>query len=276
MCPSGWSSDRRRLEREIASAESVSLFQNLWPQGACSRCMESWLDVEAMMKRSPRDAPWKDRVITALLGEGSGANCREWQSILMLLFWDGLLLTSRRYRCLDDDRRAMRVNVQWAFVEAVSQLQQSMRREMLVQRIQNDVIHNLKAVYAKQKDALYTADLLHPSGDADEEGDGLQIAATESADWVAMRRRLDIRDATRACGRLAEVGVIPRRDLPLLIGTLIYGQTLEDWAERAGITKEAAKKRRQRALAEIRRVLVSQKNLARICPLEVLLGPLDE
>src|SRR5262249_47510825 len=118
------------------------------------------------------------------------------------------------------------------------------RRERLVQKVFNDVVHHLHDDYRKDWDhskrQLATdPDMFQRRASNNER----ELIATELRDEqeVRIKQLIALRDA----GRLSEA------DFLLLVGTQVYGQTLANHAHDCGLNYEAVKKRHQRAMKAI-------------------------
>jgi hypothetical protein len=248
---SGWSTDRKILEREVTAPEYQFLLSELWPRFCRAGCVRTWFDVESVIHRGPRDAPWKDRLLLSILDRRGSQMQREWRSVLLLLFWHDLARISRWHRALDEHEAALRSNVLWSFSEAICRIDTAQRLKRIIQKVRNDTIHDLKQIYSSQPLRSGRFESLDRHDQDNDLTPGDPVAPADP-DWVEMEAGLEADSCVRLLKSLVQRGVIVERDLPLLIGTVIYDRPIVDWAADHGISKETAKKRRQRALRRIR------------------------
>ena len=254
MRQSPWSSDRKRLERELQASVYRILLINFRDRCESVQDVGTWLDVEKVILGGSRDDPLNDQILLTILVALHQDKRSEWRSVLLLLFWRDLIWIWRLHERLDNDESARWANGLWAFSETICCFDPTQRRERITQKIRNDTIHQVKRNYSSQLSRMSRFVSLEPEEDSDE-GEARELVSPEDFDWTEMVRRQEERDGVRVLEILAARGDITNRDLPLLIGTCIYGETLDSCAREEGISKAAAKKRRQRALASIRRNL---------------------
>jgi hypothetical protein len=113
-----------------------------------------------------------------------------------------------------------------------------------VQWIVNRVFHALHDDYQREWDRAAREAATDPedlAGRAIE--DEREAAAAEL--WVEQESRIAFLKAQHAAGRIGDA------DFLLLVGIHVYGQSLADYARKAGLSYEAAKKRHQRAMRAI-------------------------
>ncbi|MDP6113782.1 MAG: hypothetical protein QGG53_18135, partial [Planctomycetota bacterium] len=79
----------------------------------------------------------------------------------------------------------------------------------------------------------------------------------EGIDFEAIDFRERQENAIESLRAHAKAGRINKSDLQLIVATRVNGQSLADYSCEEGLSYETAKKRRQRAEAEIRRYEVS-------------------
>lgn len=240
--------DRARLERELQNEEYLELLMDLQRREPFLRQFTTWSDVLTFMRSgSSRDAN-KDEVLRPILTAHAVDRDHRWRTILLSLFWSGLRSIHSKKRFWDrEEPDELWQRIYWAFHQSVCRIDVARRRDRLVQRIYNATIHRLHDDYrrewlhAEREVATDPAELTALSGIAegiDFEGMDLRKACQKEID--RLRGHLD-------AGRISEA------DFLLLIGTRLYGQSISEYARGAGLNTEAAKKRRQRAEAVIRR-----------------------
>jgi len=86
------------------------------------------------------------------------------------------------------------------------------------------------------------------------------------AGFAEMEMREEQDDRVENFRKHVDAGRISETDFHLLVGTLVYGRRLSECAEDVGLNYQAAKKRRQRAGAAIRRFEELSKKNAPTCP----------
>jgi DNA-directed RNA polymerase specialized sigma24 family protein len=192
-----------------------------------------------MRQGTSRD-PSKDAVLLPIINAHAQDHDPRWRRIFMVIFWPGLEGIWRRKRYWDSDPDALWTNVTWAFLRTVCRLDPSQRSSRLVQWIVNGVFHALHDDYRREWDRTAREAATDPEELAGRNVEDEREAAA-AALWVEQESRIAILKAHRAAGRINDA------DFLLLVGTHVYGQSLADYAEQAGLTYEAAKKRQQRA-----------------------------
>jgi len=236
--------DRERLENEVAAATYTSLLGALQKTNTFLRSFRDWPDVVSFMRRGTSRDPAKDAVLLPILEAHAADHDPRWRTILLLVFWPGLESIWRRPRHWDADPEARWANVTWVFLRAVCRLDPSRRSTRLVQRLINDVFHGLYDEYRQAWDhslrqMATDPELLTEMHRASDEWD----AAADLRDEQAAR--IKHLETHRHAGRLSDA------DFLLLVGLHVYGRSLADCAQEAGLSYEAAKKRAQRSMKAI-------------------------
>lgn len=240
--------DRAQLESELQSKEYLGLLIDLQRREPFLRHFNTWADVLTFMRNgSSRDAN-KDEVLRPIVAAHAADQDYRWRTILLTVFWPGLgSIHSKKRRWDWDDPEELWQRIYWAFHQSVCRIDLARRRDRLVQRIYNATIHHLHDDYRR--------DWLH--ADREVATDPVELTAlagtTEGIDveGIALREACQ-KEIDRLRGHL-DAGHITEADFLLLVGTRLYGQSLSEYARGAGLNAEAAKKRRQRAEAAIRR-----------------------
>jgi hypothetical protein len=198
-----------------------------------------------MRQGTSRDSA-KDEVLRPILAERQAANDECWNSILLAIFFPGLEAIWRKKGHWAKGTENLWPLVTWSFLEAVGKVDVRHRPSRLVQKLINDTYHYLHDSCSAEWDRGEHEIAVDPfkfeelAGVADDPMlNATDEAASEAAAIGRLRRHLD-------AGRLCEP------DFFLLCGTCIYGRSLAECARELELTPEAAKKRRQRALAAIR------------------------
>ncbi|MFH1689272.1 MAG: hypothetical protein ABIE42_03435 [Candidatus Eisenbacteria bacterium] len=246
--------DRERLEEELQSDEYQELIQDLRRDEPFLRRFRTWADVIAFMRNGTSTDPRKDEVLRPIFRAHREDQDPRWRTILLTMFWPGLESISHKKRHWDEDSDELWQNVVWTFLRVVCRLDVNRRPARLVQKVVNDTIHHLHDEYRRRWDRMDRELAADPDEIESLAGgaDGIDVEA------------IDLRQAhEREVSRLREhldAGRIAESDFLLLVGTRLYGQSVAEYARRANLDYQVAKKRRQRAEAVIRR---SEKEMRR-------------
>jgi len=241
------SHDYHSLERELQNEEYQSLLGWLQRTQPFLRRFATWADVVAFMRKGTSRDPLKDEILRPIFqAHGEDRNHR-WRTILLVIFWPALEAIHYRRRTWDRDCDARWSNVTWAFLKVVCRIDVAKRPDRLVQKVVNDTIHVLHDGYRRQWDRSNREVATDP--------DELEKLAggTEGIDFDAMDAPEAREAEVRRLRSHMEAGRISEADFHLIVGTRVYGRLVREYAGEAGISFEAAKKRRQRAEAAIRR-----------------------
>ena len=212
------------------------------------RRFDSWMDVIRFMRKGTSQDPRKSEVLRAILQTFADDKDPRWHTVLLAIFWPGLLSIFRKKRKWDEDCEERWQNILTTFIEVVSRIDLSKRSERLVQKIYNDTIHRLYDRYSrpwKYVGVETTADeqeLIKLAGGADDLN--FYLIELHEAQEAAIKRLREHLDA----GRLSE------SDFYLLTATRIYGKTLREYAREASMNYQTCKKRRWRAETALRLV----------------------
>lgn len=229
------------LERELRTEEyqgRLTFLQGLEP---ALRGFATWGEVTSLLRSLPRgDSERRDALLRPILAAHAEDRDARWRTVLLVAFWPGLLWVWRTTRRLDRDGEERWQRAFWAFHEAVCRLDLSQRRDRLGQKVVNDVLNRVRREYGRERDRA-AIELQPPAGLIE------RLAARPGTEIREFESRRDLIGHVRA-GRIAE------EDIFLILGTRLYGRTVAEFAEGVGLTPEAAKKRRLRAEAALRRI----------------------
>jgi len=238
--------ERERLEQEIENDEYRPLLERLHQEAPFLRGFSTWGDVVAFMRKGTSEDPLKDEVLRPILAAHAEDHDSRWRTILLVIFWPGLKSICLRRRRLDPELGELWANAVWAFLRAVCRLDLAKRPERLVQKLVNDTAGCLRVEYGL---ARHRAAIEIPT---DPHLLELLAGGAEHPGFAEVEFRDEQEGQIRRLREHLEVGRIGDTDFNLLVGTRVYGRLLRECAEEAGLTYEAAKKRRQRAEAAIR------------------------
>ena len=240
--------DREELERELQTCEYQKLLRYLQRTDCFLRQFETWADVVAFMREGTSRDPSKNRVLLPILRTHSEDQDPRWRTILLVIFWPGLKSIFYKKRRWDEEEPdELWQRIFWAFHESICRIDVTRRSDHLVQRIYNTTIHRLYDEYERTWTRASREIATDP---------GYFEAVVCGANWIDVEA-IDLRAAhEQKINRLREhrdAGRISDANYPLIVGTRLYGETVAEYARRVGLNYEAAKKRRQRAEAAIRR-----------------------
>lgn len=240
--------DRKKLERELRTQEYGGLLRDLQGSSLFLRRFSTWADVIAFMRAGTSEDPRKDEILRPLLAANVANQDPRWATILLIIFWPGLLSLHFQKRTWDRDADELWDTLIWTFLKILRRIDVTQRPDRLVQKVINDTAHHLYDEYCRiwerqeRESNLGHSHLLSLA--AGDETDPLSIAVYREEMGIAIRRLRDHVDA----GRITEV------DFLLIVSTRVYGKQVVDCAREMGLAYQAAKKRRQRAEEAIRRI----------------------
>ena len=238
---------REQLEQEIRGDAYTSLLQRLQQTHAFLRRFSTWTDAVAFMRTGRSDDPRKDKVLRPILRAHAQNGDHRWRAILLVIFWPGLQSIFWQKAHWDPDHQERWQRVVWTFLEVVCRLDLRRRPRRLVQKLVNDTVYHLYRDYKRDWDEVAFAPPMEP--------DLLEALAggVEHIDFAILEER-DAQEAEiKRLRAHVDAGRIGEADFLLLVGTRVYGQPLADYVREHGLDYEAAKKRRQRAEASLRR-----------------------
>lgn len=239
--------DRKQLERELETQEYEKLLKDLQGAHPFLRQFATWADVIAFLRAGTSDDPSKDKILRPILAANRAGRDSRWRTILLLIFWPGLLSIHYQKRHWDKDPDELWDNLTWIFLAILPRIDVTRRPDRLVQKVINDTAHHLHDEYRRIWDCLER-----------EENPGLEalnsVAAGPETDPYRMFLRQEAQEIEiRRLRRHIEAGRITEVDFHLIIGTRVYGKQVGDCGRELGLAYQAAKKRRQRAEEAIRR-----------------------
>jgi len=239
--------DYRELERKLGKEEYQRLLTKLQRTEPFLERFEVWADVVAFMRAGTSRNPVKDNVLRPIFQAHKEDDDSRWRTILMVIFWPGLEAIHSRKRRWDSDSEARWSNVIWAFLQSVCGVDVAKRPDRLAQKVMNDTTHKLHDEYREEWDRSSREIATDPQE--------LEEASpcVEWADFDAVDTRDEQEAEVRRLRKHLEAGIISEENFQLIVDTRIYGMTIREWAVENGITVQAAKKRRKRAEAAIRR-----------------------
>lgn len=227
------------LERELRTEEYQGRLASLQEREPL-RGVATWAEFVTLVWSLPRgDWERRDALLRPIFAAHAADRDPRWRTVLLVAFWPGLLWVWKGTRRLDRDDEERWQRTVWAFYEVICRIDLSRRRDRLGQKVVNDVLNRTRNEYRRERGRAEVE--IQP-------GPGLieRVAARTSDEIRELDYRRDLVGHARA-GRIAE------EDIFLILGTRLYGKTLAEFADGVGLTPEAAKKRRLRAEAALRR-----------------------
>jgi len=239
--------DRERLESQLETDEYRKLLLSLQSTEPFLRRFATWTAVIAFMRAGTSTDPRKDKILRPIFRRHGGDRDPRWRTILLVIFWPGLESIAHRNCHWDEDPDELWQNVVWTFLQVICRVDLERRPARLVQKVVNDTIHYIYQGYERRWKRTNPELLTDPA----------ELAALAGGvDGVAFAVACLHEAHEQAIDRLTthlETGRITEADFLLLTGTRLYGQSVAEYARKAGLDYQVAKKRRQRAEAAMRR-----------------------
>ena len=263
-----WVQDRERLERDLRSEPYPSLLHDLKRQNPSFKHFHSWDDVIVIMRAASVKDPRTDEILKPIFGAYGDDGDPRWRTVLLALFWRKLERIHGFKSHWDADPEALWTNTTWAFLETIDRIDLQTRPERLGQKILNDTIVRLRSQYRREWD--WQNSIVDPSDsedeDKDEDGDEPPVrletlmGGRRAIEFDQVELQHDQEAEIRRLRRYVSQRLISESEFFLIVGTLIYGSSLVEYAENSGISYETVKKRSQRAMARIDRLREASKN----------------
>lgn len=241
-----WNRDRIALEREVcrpAYAPLLAALQQRTPEVAE---LSSWPAVAAFVQERGVRGYDADAVLRPIVEIHLTTVDNKASTVLLLICMQELAGIHRARRHWKPGTRKRWQLICECFLRSLQRLDPAQRTERLGQKLLNDTARSLYDECAR--DWVRNARFETVDPDILAATVGIEDAAFDDVDRRHLRDQTDrrVRSAVKS-------GAICRRDSYLILGTRIYGVRLGGAAEQLGIGYEAAKKRRQRAEALVRR-----------------------
>ncbi|MFH1022103.1 MAG: hypothetical protein V1809_01800 [Planctomycetota bacterium] len=247
--------ERDVLEREIENPEYGALLMSLVAKDTFFQDFLAWRDVIAFMRDESSEDVEKNVVLRRIFEAHAEDRDSRWRTILLVIFWPGLKSVAIRYRNESEDE-----NDSWGFVvgvffDVICRIDVAKRPDRLVQKVINDTISTVRQIKHDEWERSIreiSTDSEHldinPAPPEVIEDDSEGVGESASRELFQKYMKINLIDET---------------EFHLLVGTFVYGKSIQEYGEKAGISSEAAKKRRQRAIAKIRRYVEKKKNISR-------------
>jgi len=244
-----FSRDRERecLEREINGESYQTMLRGLQTKEPLFKRFEFWGCVVKFMQDDSSPEASKDNVIRCILRAHQEDRDPRWRTILLVILWPILEAVYFKKRKWDHDLDDLWQNLVWMFLNVISRLKLENRSHNLARKIINDTAHRLHDEY---KRLWKRSELEDPT---DREKLEEVAAGVEGMEFKAFEIREEQKAEIKKLRSYREAGVITEADFMLLVATRVYGQRLIDYARKAGVPYEYARRRRLQVEDKIRR-----------------------
>lgn len=277
--------DRARLERELSTGEYQEMLKDLKTTNPFLRRFANWQEMLTVISELPPKSVVKDEFLRPIYAAIAEDDDPRWRDILLVIFWPCMESIYIHMLFRDEDTDALWTSVQWAFFEAICGVDLGRRRDWLAKKILNDAYHNIRRGYSEQEanrarcvplDVAEWAEERKDEGGDEDDDRRSKAPDSPMAEPDREIARFEARDTIdglkRQLWQEVEAGRLREVDYYLLVGTEIYRKTIADCAGKLGITPEAAKKRRQRAIHIFERVRKQLSHWASPAPLSLVKG----
>ena len=222
------------------------LLHRLQEDSVLLRSFRTWEEVMAFMRCSDSPDTRKNGVLLPIFQRHAEDNDPRWRTILLLIFWPALKSLCVQKRTLEPEYRELWANVVQAFFDAVCCLDVARWNDQMAARLFSETLHGIVAAYSKERRRSGREVSTDPTALAALAGD------TNHSDFSEAGESASLAAAVGWLRAYVEAGSIDETDFCLLVGSIIYGKTDRECAEETGLSCQAAKKRRQRAITAIR------------------------
>lgn len=241
--------------RVVSSAEAGRRLQQMKDSqlDVTLNTVTTWHDARQWLDRTGPYTREADILLRPILAASKPQSDELWHDILLFLLWTPLRDMWVGLRLLDRDLLALYEQIAWAFLAALHRIDLSHRTVQIGQKILNDTQHDVRLAYARErKRGSWHVNDASAMNDGEDEGIlGRQAANGVDLAWAEWRI-----DRAWACARLRTLlcrGQLSVGEYAILVRCCLRGDSVEDLTVWRGLTYEAAKRRRQRALAALKK-----------------------
>lgn len=209
----------------------------------------SWNDVRCWLEDGGIWREAADGVLRPVLAAYKQRPDQAWQEILLFLFWRPLARIQGLLLELEPEPTCRFSQTCWAFLHVLERIDLNQRPRRLGTKILQDVRHDARLHFATEHERSRDLDPLADEIDQTDAEDvgGVRLGGALDGAIAAVELRHDRSWAMACLKALVHAGRLSRTDFLILIGCHLYGWTLDEMAERQGLSYQAMKKRRQRA-----------------------------
>jgi len=232
---------RQGLEAELRGAEGQRLLKEVVEEVSLPATVENWSGLAELLRGIGSEHPTHDHVLAACFArrDASPERVRVIETALLALSWPMLEYVHSRKQKLDADPETRWSDVLFVFLRVIRRFNLERRNERISGKIYNDVAHDLYQTCSKRL-AITEREIVHDPEEMNRMAGREEPGADESSP--------DRRDIiVEFLDRYRRMGVIDDIERNLLAAVLADGMCLKKAAAQAGISYEAAKKRKQRA-----------------------------
>lgn len=238
--------ERDELMREVGKEQYQETFTKLRQDSESLSGFSDWGEVVAFLRRGSAKDPGKDAVLLSIVKSHGKSEDPRWRTVLLLIFWPGILSICRKRRRLDEDAEELLQTAVCAFLRALVTLDTSCRHDHIVRRIMNATTHRLYEEY--ERTGRHAGSLIPTDPD---ELDDL-VGTADDAVFIEAERRMRMGAYVGHLRQQVLAGRISQADCELLTATRLEGKSAAQYARDNAMPVEAVRKRRLRAEAAMR------------------------
>lgn len=231
------------LAWEVSTGPYLEMLRRLQERAPVLIPYQSWEEVFAFMRGGSPSTPERDAVFRAIFLAYALDRDPCWKSLLLAMLWPKLLALSQTTRRWDPDQQERLQNIVVSFLKTVDRVDVGKRPGRFFQKLVNDVIHRTYQHYHaewRRTERWCSAPLPDLEAMRDTRQTALERRELEEVALVRLKGYWDL-------GWISEGG------RQVIAQTRIFGKSLPAYARSAGISHQAAKRRRWRAERAIRR-----------------------
>jgi hypothetical protein len=243
---------QRELSRAVESCDSLDRLLQLqldFPDTPLAD-FSSWNDARRWLRQVGAHQEAADAVLRPVLAAFHQQSDEIWHDILFFLFDRPLRRIHRDLLRLDQEPALVWSEIGWAFLRALHRLDLDHRTSRPGLKLLNDTRHDVRQVYARERARQKW--LRSPAKEEDERTVRVEDRGGDDPAFEKIEHEHDVRWARAHLKDLVRRGRLSGPDYLILIGCHLYGHSLEEMADRLGLSYEATKRRRQRAASYLK------------------------
>lgn len=226
---------------DLTAEHYKKLLKKLSENSSDLSSLDSWEQVAVHIQSLPADSPDKDTLLSEIFSEIRNRGIAGYQSLVLAIFWPELICIQNSKWKWDHDPDSRWGNVLWAYLQIAERFDPSTRDSGICRKLFNDTVNALYKIYKSEWDLLCSEIPTDPQEMLDTY-DG-SVCDQPMPGFLLFPSEL-IREHL---SNHLNSGHINELDLKIITETRLDGKSLKYCAENAGISYEAAKKRRSRA-----------------------------
>lgn len=249
---------KRGLESEIRSSQFINIFRMLCEKHPLLGRFETPGECIDFMRTEDSGNGEKESILDVLIASYQECNAPESGAYLTLLFWPALDHIFHTKKAPNFDAEELWLEIQCAFLEAVSKYPLTRRPGKIATNLRLDTIKRVcrwqsaECGQEEVKSALKESEKMRLEAEANEESD-IPPGATRAVEHASERNPSPATEMEAVLRRFLDDGVISRQDFDILLHTRVRGEPLNMYSARLGLDNyELLKKRRQRAKEAVR------------------------